>query len=266
MTESRIERAFNLLRGSGQKGFIPFITAGDPNLESTLELLLMLAEEGATVIELGIPFSDPMADGVVIQRASDRALRNFFHLEDVFRIVSNFRRRAETPLIFFSYLNPIFQYGFERFCKEAKLSGADGILITDLIPEESDDFISVARKSGLDVIFLAAPTSSDERLKMIAKRSSGFIYAVSRTGVTGMSKNLSQEVKDLVLRIKKLSSLPVAVGFGVSNREQIEDIWQFADAAVVGSAIVKRIEDIGSDSRLVEGVRDFVRGLLRNKR
>lgn len=260
--KSRIEQTLKEELKRGRKGFIPFITAADPDLESTLKLLLMLADEGASVIELGIPFSDPMADGAVIQRSSDRALKNVFQLEDVFRIIQLFRKERETPLVIFSYLNPIFYYGFESFCRDAKKVGVDGLLVTDLIPEESEDFLSVTKNLGLDMIFLAAPTSSDERLRIIAQKSSGFIYAVSRIGVTGIRENLSQMAKDLVSRIKRFSSLPVAVGFGISRPEHVREVWQFADAAVVGSAIVKKIEETSHMPCMLEEVRDLVRTLL----
>lgn len=260
--EKRIKKAFDDLRQNQERGFIPYVTAGDPDLESTLQIILMLAEEGATLIELGVPFSDPMADGTVIQRASDRALKNGFGVAEILEIVRRFRSKHQTPLILFSYYNPLLQYGLEKLCDDAKKAGVDGFLVTDLIPEEADEFVKTAQERSLDVIFLAAPTSSDARLKMIAQKASGFIYAVSRTGVTGQQETVNEAARVLVSRIRQFTDLPVAVGFGISNRTQIAEVWQYADAAVVGSAIVAEIEKFAKSETLVEEIRKFVRNLL----
>ena len=195
---SRITETFTALKREGKKGFIPFITAGDPDLHTTGQLIVELARVGATVIDLGIPFSDPMADGPVIQRASERAIRHAFGIDEVLQIVSDARKETDVPIILFSYFNPLLQFGIERLAREAKGAGVDGVLITDLVPEEAGEFASVLRASDLDMIFLVAPTSTDERLKMVANRASGFIYAVSRAGVTGTRDEMSADGEELI--------------------------------------------------------------------
>ncbi|HST53687.1 MAG TPA: tryptophan synthase subunit alpha [Pyrinomonadaceae bacterium] len=259
---SRIAEAFKNLRAEGRRGFVPFITAGDPDLEATRGLVVELARAGATVIELGVPFSDPVADGPVIQRASERALRNGVGLQDVLETLADARRETDVPVILFSYFNPMLRFGVERLASEALRAGVDGILATDLIPEESAEFNSTLARHGLDEIFLVAPTTSDARLKMIAGRASGFIYAVSRAGVTGARDALSAEAERLVARVRRVSDLPVAVGFGISTREQVEEVWRYADAAVVGSAIVAEIESHAGSNDLVARVGEFTRSLI----
>ncbi len=258
----RITEAFNALSTSGAKGFIPFITAGDPDLNTTEQLLIELAEAGATVIELGVPFSDPMADGPVIQRASERALKHAFGLEEILTLVARVRRKIKTPIILFSYFNPLLQFGVERLARESKQSGIDGILVTDLTPEEAGSFNATLKANELDMIFLVAPTSTDKRLELIAEQASGFIYAVSRAGVTGTRESVSVEAEKLVSRVRKVSSLPIAVGFGVSTREQVADVQRFADAVVVGSAIVQKLEQLGGSSDIPRQIGEFVRSLL----
>ena len=262
MTDSRIAGKFSELKARHQKGFIPFISAGDPDLAATKKLVLLLAELGAAVIELGVPFSDPMADGVVIQRASERALKHNFGIGEIFELVSEVRKETDVPIILFSYFNPLLQYGLEKLCADAKAAGVDGFLVTDLVPEEAESFSKLLRTNGLDMIFLVAPTSGDERLKMVAKRASGFIYAVSRTGVTGTQDKTSQSAEVLVERMKRFSDLPVAVGFGISTADQITETWGYADAAVVGSAIVREIEKFGKEEDLVEKIKEFTNKLL----
>jgi len=259
---SRIAEAFTDLRRAGKKGFIPFITAGDPDLETTRELIVELARAGATVIELGVPFSDPMADGPVIQRASERALRHGFGLDEVLKVVTDARMQTEVPIILFSYFNPLLQFGLDRLVDEAEKAGVDGILVTDLIPEEAGEFAGALRARELDMIFLVAPTSTDDRLKMIAEHASGFIYAVSRAGVTGARDALSAEAEKLVRRVRQFSNLPVAVGFGISKPEHVVDVWRYADAAVVGSAIVHEIEIARSPDEAVQRTVTFTRNLL----
>jgi tryptophan synthase alpha chain len=259
---SRIAESFKHLKAENRKGFIPFITAGDPDLKATKDLLLMLARSGATVIELGVPFTDPMADGVVIQRASERALKNDFGIAEILELVREVRQEIETPIILFSYFNPLLQYGLEKLCRDAREAGADGFLVTDLVPEEAAEFSAVLGENALDMIFLVAPTSSDERLKMVAERASGFIYAVSRAGVTGARETTSGSAETLVERVRKFSALPIAVGFGISTAGQIAETWAYADAAVVGSAIVREIERLNGDAKLVEKVGEFVKKLL----
>jgi tryptophan synthase alpha chain len=263
MKNPRIAESFNRLRNENRKGFIPFITAGDPDLQRSKDLILMLAQNGATVIELGVPFSDPMADGVVIQRASERALKHDFGISEILDLVREARKEIETAIILFSYFNPLLQYGLEKLCRDAREAGVDGFLVTDLVPEEAGEFSRLLRENDLDMIFLVAPTSSDERLKMVAERASGFVYAVSRAGVTGTRESTSDSAEVLVNRLRQFSDLPVAVGFGISTAEQIRETWKYADAAVVGSAIVREIENCGdSENNLAETVGEFVKKLL----
>ena len=259
---TRIADSFAQLKQDGKKGFIPFITAGDPDLETTRDLILELDQVGATVIELGVPFSDPMADGPVIQRASERALRHRFGLTEILQTVSEVRRQTEVPIVLFSYFNPLLQFGLEQLAREAEHAGVDGILVTDLAPEEAGRFAAMLRAHEIDMIFLVAPTSTDERLKMVAERASGFIYAVSRTGVTGAQAEMSVEAERLVNRVRQFSDLPVAVGFGISKPEQVADVWRYADAAVVGSAIVGEIEKTQSAAEAVSRVGRFARELI----
>lgn len=259
---SKIADKFLQLKAENKKGFIPFISAGDPDLQKTKDLVLLLSKLDSTVIELGVPFSDPMADGVVIQRASERALKHNFGIAEILEIVREVRQETDVPIILFSYFNPLLQYGLEKLCQDAKDAGVDGFLVTDLVPEEAGEFSEMLRKNNLDMIFLVAPTSGDERLKMIAERASGFIYAVSRTGVTGTQETTSQSAEVLVNRMKQFSDLPVAVGFGISTAQQITQTWKYADAAVVGSAIVREIEKFGDDEKLIEKIEEFTKELL----
>lgn len=259
---ARITEAFNRLDQSGKKGFIPFITAGDPDLKTTLELILELDRAGATVIELGIPFSDPMADGPVIQRASERALKHNFGVEAVLTLVSEVREKTVVPIILFTYFNPLFQFGLDRLARLAKQAGVDGVLVTDLTPEEGQDFAAELRTNELDMIFLVAPTSTDERLRLVAQRATGFIYAISRAGVTGARSNVSEEAEKLVNRVRHFSNLPVAVGFGISNAQQVADVLRYADAVVVGSAIVAEIERVSASGNVAQHIGTFARGLL----
>lgn len=260
---SRIEATFVRLKREGRRGLIPFITAGDPDLETTGKLLVELADAGAAVIELGVPFSDPMADGPVIQRASERALLHDFGLREVLDVVAQSRpSMKDVPIVLFSYFNPLMQYGLERLSREAALAGVDGVLVTDLVPEEASEFSALLRAHDLDMIFLVAPTSTDARLALVAERASGFIYAVSRAGVTGARQDVSRDAKLLVERVRKVSDLPVAVGFGISNAEQVAETWRYADAAVVGSALVAEIERHTGASDLVQRAGEFARQLL----
>ena len=257
----RIEAAFTALKEQGRKGFIPFITAGDPDLATTEQLLVELDHAGATVIELGVPFSDPMADGPVIQRASERALKNSFGLQDLLDMVARARQQIDTPIILFSYFNPLLQFGVKRVAAAAKEAGLDGVLVTDMTPEESGEFESELRANGLDMIFLVAPTSTDDRLRLVADHASGFVYAVSRAGVTGTRESVSVEAEKLVNRMRRFTSLPIAVGFGISNVEQVRDVQRYADAVVVGSAIVAEMERLGSAADVAEKIGNFARAL-----
>jgi tryptophan synthase alpha chain len=249
------------MKNEGRKGFIPFVTAGDPNVETSLSIILKLAELGADIIELGVPFSDPMADGPTIQRSSQRALQNGVDVSTVLSIASAVTRRSAAPLVLFSYLNPLLSYGFENLARDAAKAGIDGILITDAIDDEAFKLSSVLRNFELDLISLVAPTTTDQRLEKIAERSSGFLYAVSRAGVTGAQENVSADAEKLVERTRKFTDLPIAVGFGISTQQQILDVWRFADAAVVGSAIVSKIES-SQDASPVSVVETFVSGLI----
>lgn len=259
---SRITETFERLRHSRKKGFIPFITAGDPDLDTTRDLILELARAGASIIELGVPFSDPMADGPVIQRASERALRQGFGLAEILDVVRTVRKQTKIPIVLFSYFNPLLQFGLEKLAREAEHAEIDGILVTDLIPEEAGRFAAMLRAHEIDLIFLAAPTSTDARLQMIAERASGFIYSVSRAGVTGTREKMSAEAETLVTRLRRVSDLPVAVGFGISTPEHVRDVWRYADAAVVGSAIVEMIERSADQPDLVPKVGKFLASLI----
>ena len=239
---------------------IAYLTCGDPDLETTREIILAAIDAGAGIIELGVPFSDPLADGPVIQRASERALRQGTTLEKVLQLAGEIRRRSQVGLIIFSYLNPILQMGLRRFCGWAEQTGVDGTLITDLPVEEADDYLREMRMRGLAAVFLAAPTSTDHRLEKIAKSSSGFIYAVSRTGVTGVRQRLPEDARKLVARLQRISQLPVAVGFGISTSEQFRAVGEFAAGAVVGSAVVQVIER--NPGHEPEAVAEFVKNLL----
>jgi tryptophan synthase alpha chain len=260
----RIADAFTKLKQQGKKGFVPYITAGDPDLATTEELLVTISQ-GATLIELGVPFSDPMADGPVIQRASERALKNNFGLQELLDTAARARKRTDVPIILFSYYNPLLQFGVKRVAQAVKDAGLDGVLVTDLTPEESGELEAELRAEGLDMIFLIAPTSTDERLKLIAEHASGFIYAVSRAGVTGTREAVSAEAEKLVNRMRQFSDLPIAVGFGISNAQQVADVNRYADAVVVGSAIVAEMERLAGSPELVERIGKFGRDLYQPK-
>ena len=253
-SEARITRSL-----SHPPSLVAYITCGDPDLTTTRSIVLAAIRAGADVIELGVPFSDPIADGPVIQRASERALRHGTSLQNVLQVAREARKESEAGLVIFSYLNPILRLGMERFCQEAVQAGVDGVLITDLTVEEAGDYRRMMAKYGLVPIFLAAPTSPDHRLKKIAEACQGFVYAVSRTGVTGTQKELANDARDLVRRIRKFTRLPVAVGFGISNAGQFAQVAEFADAAAVGSAIVQAVEQ--NPGQEAQAVADLVRSL-----
>ncbi len=240
---------------------VAYVTCGDPDLDTTREIVLAAIEAGAGIIELGVPFSDPLADGPVIQRASERALKHGTSLEQVMKLAAEIREHSQSVgLIVFSYLNPILRMGMSKFCKVARHAGLDGALITDLPVEESAEYLREARRNDLVTIFLAAPTSTDQRLKQIAEVATGFVYAVSRTGVTGARQQMPEDASGLVKRLRRFTKLPVAVGFGISTPEQFESVGKFAEAAVVGSAIVQTIER--NPGREAVSVAEFVRGLV----
>jgi tryptophan synthase alpha chain len=240
---TRISRRFDALREAGELGIVAYITAGDPTLAATHKFVLALAEAGADVIELGIPFSDPLADGPTIQRASERALKVHTTLAQVIDLIREIRKSSEVPIVLFGYYNPVLQMGLEKFAAAAASAGADGVLITDLTPEESDDYRRILSAHNLDTIFLGAPTSTDERLAKIADVSSGFLYLISRTGVTGAKDALPDDLPALLRRARKVTQLPIAVGFGISLPGHVSVLGGLADAAVVGSALVSEIEN-----------------------
>jgi tryptophan synthase alpha chain len=240
---SRIANAFSRRRRAGVPVFVGFVTAGDPSAGRTVEIALELEQAGVDVLELGVPFSDPVADGPVIQRSSERSLAQGTSLRDVLQVVEKIRRSSELPLVLFSYLNPLLRYGLEDLCRDARAAGVDGVLVTDLPPEEAGAWVASARSASLDTVFLAAPTSGDDRLALVSRCSTGFVYAVSRTGVTGEQKALSEEAPQLVGRLRALTGEPVALGFGISTPEAVAAAGEVADGVVVGSALVRFLED-----------------------
>ena len=258
---TRISKCFAALRAAGELGVIAYITAGDPSLDATLDFVLALEEAGTDVIELGVPFSDPLADGPTIQRASERALKSGATLPKILELVRRIRESSQIPLVLFSYYNPILQMGLEKFGADAASAGVDGVLATDLSPEESVDYRRILQARHLDTIFLCAPTSTDERLESIASCSSGFVYLVSRTGVTGAKDTLPDDLPALLRRLRNFTKLPVAVGFGISLPGHITLLGGLADAAVVGSSLVAEIERAKSPSDAAKALRDRVRAL-----
>lgn len=260
-TATRISDLFERCRGERRKAFIAYLTAGDPNPEATASLVLALERGGADLIELGVPFSDPIADGPVIQRASDRALRAGTKLTRILDMVREVRRHSQIPLLLFSYLNPLLRYGFEKLAKDAAAAGVDGVLLTDLCIEEAEEPVRKLRNAGLDTIFLAAPTSTDQRLRLVAEQSSGFIYLVSRTGVTGEQASLSDAAAPLTRKMRALTGLPLAVGFGISTPEQVAEVANVADGVVVGSALVRQIEKHAADADLAQQLETLTRRL-----
>ena len=244
-----------------EPGLVVYITCGDPSLEISREVALAAVNVGADVIELGVPFSDPVADGPVIQRASERALQHGTDLAGVLDVARQIRQQSKAGIIIFSYLNPILQFGLERFCAAAAAAGVDGALVTDLPVEESADYLRAMKAHKLAPVFLAAPTSTDERLRAIAKHSRGFVYAISRTGITGTRQDVASDAHSLVERLRTFTKLPIAVGFGVSTPEQFAEVGHFADAVVIGSAIVQRVEQ--NTGREATAVSEFLQSLRR---
>jgi tryptophan synthase alpha chain len=258
---TRISKRFAKLRDGGELGIVAYITAGDPSLDATHKFVLALAEGGADVIELGVPFSDPLADGPTIQRASERALRAGTTLARVLELVRRVRQSSQVPLVLFSYYNPILQMGLEKFASAAAQVGVDGVLATDLTPEESEDYRRILHAHGVDTIFLAAPTSNEERLKKIAACSTGFFYLISRTGVTGAKDSLPDELPALLRRAHQFTDLPIAVGFGISLPGHVSVLGGLADAAVVGSALVAEIEKAANPDAAASALRERVHKL-----
>jgi tryptophan synthase alpha chain len=258
---TRIGRLFEDLKREGRKGLIAYLTAGDPSPAATPELVQALVRGGADLIELGVPFSDPIADGPVIQRAGERALAAGMTLAGVLEIAREVRNRSEVPLLLFTYLNPVVRYGLELLAKDALAAGIDGCLLTDASVEEAHEYVGAMHAQGLDTVFLAAPTSTKRRLKLVAQYSTGFVYLVSRTGVTGERDSLSDAVAPLVAAMRTITNLPLAVGFGISRPEHVAQAAAQADAVVVGSAIVRVIEKHAGGPGLAREVEGFVRQL-----
>lgn len=255
---SRIKKRFEQLKAEGAKAFIPYIMAGDPSLDATKELVKTLEASGADIIELGVPFTDPLADGPTIQRAAERAIINKVTLKDVLSLVSEVRKTSGIPLILMTYYNPIYKFGLERFIDEAKSVGVDGLIIPDLPPDEADEIQKSARANDIDVIFMLAPTSTPDRIKTVAKSSAGFVYYVSLTGITGSKLTVSDELKQSISVVKQLTSTPVAVGFGVSTPDEAKTVSAIADGVIVGSAIVKLICEFGPES---EELKDYLKSI-----
>jgi tryptophan synthase alpha chain len=264
---SALDQAFASLREQKRSGFIPFIVAGDPDLDTTAELLRALSDAGATTIEVGVPFSDPAADGPVIQRAAQRALSRGVTLADILALLEKERDAISAPLVLFSYYNPLLQFGLRKFADAAKRCGIAGVLVTDLPAEAAEPLRGLLHERGIDLIFLVAPTTSDARLRRIAQLASGFIYAIARTGVTGTQRDLQDESETLVRRIRAVTDLPVAVGFGITNRARARVVARYADAAVVGSRLVAEIEEATAErkwrrnavvQRIIQCAREFV--------
>jgi tryptophan synthase alpha chain len=260
-TQTRIGQLFANCRAQGRKAFIAYLTGGDPSPKHTLEMVLALEQGGADLIELGVPFSDPIADGPVIQRASERALKAGATLAGLLDTVNQIRSHSQIPILLFSYLNPLLRYGFGRLANDSVTAGVDGVLLTDLSVEEAAEPVKRLKSAGLDTVFLAAPTSSERRLKLVAEHSSGFVYLVSRTGVTGEQASISEAAAPLIKRTRALTDLPLGLGFGISTPHQVHSAAQIADGVVVGSAIVKCIEANSGSDNLARRVEEFTREL-----
>lgn len=254
-------RSFAACKEAGRPALVAYLTAGDPHPDQTVELALALERGGADLLELGVPFSDPIADGPVIQHASDRALRAGTTVKRVLELAREIRAHSEMPMILFSYMNPLLRYGFDQLCTDAKAAGVDGCLFTDLSVEEADPTVAAMKRHGLDTVFLAAPTSTERRLKLVAEYSTGFVYVVSRTGVTGEKATVAAGVDDLVGTLRGLTDLPIAVGFGVSKREHVQAIGGYADGVAVGSAFMRLVERYGAAPDLAQRLEAFTREL-----
>ena len=259
--QGRLAETFARLRSAGQPGLVTYITAGDPDLEKTAGILTALDRAGADVLEVGVPFSDPLADGPVIQRATERALASGTTLASVLDLLERIRPGVRAPVVIFSYANPILRMGTERFADRARAAGVDGVLVLDLPIEEADDFRALIASRGIDTILLLSPTTTDERLRKAASLGSGFLYAISRLGVTGARDRIADGAEEMVRRIRAVSPLPIALGFGISKPEHVRAVGQWADAAVVGSALVSVIAEAGASPELTTRVEEYVRWL-----
>jgi tryptophan synthase alpha chain len=258
---SRIGQLFENLKRDGRKGLIAYLTAGDPSPDRTPGLVEALVRGGADLIELGVPFSDPIADGPVIQRGGERALKAGTTLRGVLEIAAQIRARSEVPLLLFTYLNPVMRYGLDRLAEDAARCGIDGCLLTDASVEEAHEYVGAMHRHGLDTVFLAAPTSTERRLRLVAQYSTGFVYLVSRTGVTGEQTSLSKQVGPLIQAVRGVTDLPLAVGFGISNAEQVSELGRQVEAVAVGSAIVRLIEQNRDNPSLEIQLESFIREL-----
>ncbi len=258
---SRLSETFARVRGNGSPGLVTYITAGDPDLQRTEGIIAALDRAGADVLEIGVPFSDPLADGPVIQRATERALASGTTLTQVLDMLARMRSSVQAPFVIFSYANPILRLGAERFADRAREAGVDGVLVLDLPIEEADEFRNMLTVRGIDTILLLSPTTTDQRLRKAAALGSGFLYAISRLGVTGARDRIAEGAHDMVDRIRRVSDLPVALGFGISKPEHVREVGQWADAAVVGSALVNVIAEAGSSADLNRRVEEYVRWL-----
>jgi len=258
---SRISALFERLKKQREAALVPFITAGDPDMATTAALVKRLIECGADMIEIGVPFSDPMADGPTIQAASQRALDNEFSIASILELVANVRCYSSVPVILFGYYNPFYQYGLARLAADAGNAGVDAFLVVDLPPEEAGPMKDAAAERGMDTIFLLAPTSTDERIRAVAEQASGFIYFVSVTGVTGARSSIDASLGEYVARVRSHSTLPVGIGFGISSPEHVREIAGYADAVIVGSAIIRIIEEYRDSNELLGRVGDFIRSL-----
>ncbi len=263
---SRLQQVFKTARDQDRAVFIPYITAGDPSLERTIEVIEALERAGADIIELGVPFSDPIADGPTNQKAAERALASGTTLRGVIEMVAEIRKSSEIPIVLFTYANPVLQFGLDAFSDAGARVGIDGVLFTDVPVEELPRFEPALRAAKIDPILLVTPTSGKARIKAAAKAGSGFMYLVSRTGVTGARRRLNPELEGLIAEVRKASKLPVAVGFGISDAEQVRQVAEWADGVVVGSAIVNQVAAVGDSDELAPAIEAFVRPLVENCR
>jgi tryptophan synthase alpha chain len=262
---NRIDRLFKDFKKEGKTAFVPFISIGDPDIETSFEIALALIDNGADMIELGFPFSDPMADGKVIQRSYERALKNRVSMKDTFNFIKRLRSKSDIPVIFFTYYNPVFAYGIPKFAEDAHNAGIDGILAVDLPPEESDELKEFTDKKDIDQIFLLAPTSNSSRIKYILSYARGFVYYVSVTGVTGARTVLPSDIKAKVHEIKKIRDIPVGIGFGISSADQAKEIKNYADAVIIGSKIIQFIEDnIQDKKKILKNISEFSLNIKNN--
>lgn len=255
---SRLAPTFARLAAAGERALIPYITAGDGGLETTRRAVLAMARAGADIVELGVPFSDPVADGPTIQAAASRALQGGIRTRDIFRAVSELRQETDTPIVLLVYYNCIFRFGEDAFVEQAAACGVDGLIVPDLPPEEGESLLRAGEEAGVDVVWLLAPTSTGERIRLVAQRARGFIYCVSLTGVTGAREHLAAGLADLVARIRPHTSVPLAVGFGISTSEQARAVASLADGVIVGSALINRMTAAGSQAAAVEAAARFV--------